>query len=135
MRHGRDNMPVATTTEFWDARLNGENPEDPDTTNANTTWSKTGSGSPSASGGAWRVADNDYHIVPTTNAYSMVACFSYNAAPNNGEQIMFMDNGTHSVAVQVAANGTFSLVGASTATTGDLDPDMTEEVPVPKILR
>ena len=128
-------MPVATTTEFWDARLNGEDPTDPDTTNANTTWTKTGSGSPAVSGGAWRVSDNDYNIVPTTTAYSMVASLSYNSAPSNGEQIMFMDNGTYSVAVQVAADGKFSLVGATTATTADLDPDMGEEVAVPTILR
>ena len=128
-------MAVASTTEYWDARLNGEDPENPDTTNSNTTWAKSGVGAPEASGGAWRVSDNDYNIVPTTTAYSMVVALSYNSTPSNGEQIMFMDNGTYSVAVQVAANGAFSLVGATTATTGDLDPDMGEEVAVPTILR
>jgi len=128
-------MAIATTTQWWDARLNGENPELPDTTNTNTTWSKTGAGTPAASGGAWRVSDNDYNFVPTTTAYSMVVCLDYDSAPNAGEQIMFMDNGTYSVGVEVAAGGAFSLVGATTATTGDLDPDMTEEVAIPTIMR
>mgnify|MGYP003659663694 CR=1 FL=1 len=79
-------MAVATTTEFWDARLNGEDPTDPDTTNDNTTWTRTGSGSPAVAGGAWRVSDNDYNIVPATTAYSMVASLSYNSAPNNGRR-------------------------------------------------
>tara|TARA_Y100001938_G_C8095498_1_gene437897 strand:- start:2988 stop:4061 length:1074 start_codon:yes stop_codon:yes gene_type:complete len=128
-------MAVATRTDYWDARLNGDNPVSPTDTSLNEVWTKTGSGSPAASGGAWRVSDNDYHITPTTTAYTLFTCFNYNSTPNNGEVIMFLDNGTHSVQVQVAAGGTFSLVGATTATSPDLDPDMTDEEPVPLILR
>ena len=128
-------MTVAKTTEYWTSRLNGDNPESPTDTDNNLAWTKTGSGSPAASGDAWRVLDNDYHVTPTTSAYTLLACFEYSSTPSNTEQIMFLDNGVHSVSVKVAAGGTFSLVGATTVTTPDLDPDLTDEDPIPLILR
>tara|TARA_R110000744_G_scaffold33061_8_gene77064 strand:- start:134 stop:1219 length:1086 start_codon:yes stop_codon:yes gene_type:complete len=132
---GSEMMAIATTVQFWTSRMNGANPESPADTSSNLVWIKTGAGSPAASGGAWRVSNNEYKVIPTSSAYTLLACLNYEATPNTGETILFLDNGVHSVSVNVAAGGKFSIVGATTKTSHDLDPDMTEDIPVPVLLR
>ena len=99
----------------------------------NDSW--TGSGG-SASGGNWVITNGTWSITPTTTAYTMVACIEYTTAPNSGDVLMRLDNGTHRVEVQSTGNNTsLSLVGASTVTVSDLDLSLAEDKPVSLILR
>lgn len=128
-------MAIATRTQFWTSRLNGEDPTNPTVANSqnNEAWTATGSGA-SASGGYWSVTDARYHIVPTTDAYTMLSVLKYTTAPDDNEVLMKLDNGTHAVEVQ-AFGKKFKLVGTTTATSIELDPLMTFDSPVPVILR
>tara|TARA_R100001463_G_scaffold19613_7_gene48155 strand:- start:112 stop:1182 length:1071 start_codon:yes stop_codon:yes gene_type:complete len=128
-------MAIADRVTFWTSRMNGENPTSLLANENNEAFTATGAGSPSASGGAWRVSNKVYHVTPTTNEYTLVTCFKYVSAPNDDETIMFLDNGTHSVRVQKTTGGKVKLVGATTATSEDLDPTMAEDIPVPLMLR
>lgn len=130
-------MAIATTSQFWTTRLNGENPTSPSVANTqnNEAFSITGSGA-SASGEYWRVTDARYSITPTEEEYTLFAVLSYNSAPDNDEVLMSLDNGTYKV--EVKADGTtekVKLVGATTVTSAELDIDMTEDNPVPLVLR
>ena len=128
-------MAIATRTQFWTSRLNGEDPTNPTVANSqnNTAWTATGSGA-SASGGYWSVTDARYHIVPTTDAYTMLATFQYTTAPDNDEVLMKLDNGTKKVEVK-AFGQKVKLVGATTATSDDLDISMATDSAVPIMLR
>jgi len=125
-------MAIATTEQFWNHRLNGEDPTSP-TGDNNTAFSATGSGA-SEVDKYWVVTDARYNVTPTTNAYTLFTVFQYTVAPNNDEILMSLDNGTKKV--DVKAFGTkIKLVGATTVTSIDLDPLMAEENPVPLALR
>ena len=111
-------MAVATKTQYWSSRMTGQDPSAL-TGTFNDSW--TGSGG-SASGGNWVITNGTWSITPTTTAYTMVACIEYTTAPNSGDVLMRLDNGTHRVEVQSTGNNTsLSLVGASTVTVSDLD--------------
>ena len=125
-------MAIATTEQFWNHRLNGEDPTSPSGDN-NNAFSATGSGA-SEVDKFWVVTDARYNVTPTTDAYPLFAVFQYTVAPNNDEVLMSLDNGTKKV--EVKAFGTkVKLVGATTVTSIDLDPLMAEENPVPLALR
>lgn len=125
-------MAIATTEQFWNHRLNGEDPTSPSGDN-NNAFSVTGSGA-SEVDKFWVVTDARYNVTPTTDAYTLFAVFQYTVAPNNDEVLMSLDNGTKKV--EVKAFGTkVKLVGATTVTSIDLDPLMAEENPVPLALR
>ncbi len=128
-------MAIATRTQYWTSRLNGENPTNPTVANSqnNEVWTATGSGA-SASGGYWSVTDARYHIVPTTDAYTMLAVFQYTTAPDNDGVLMKLDNGTKKVEVK-AFGQKVKLVGATTATSDDLDISMATDSAVPIMLR
>ena len=92
--------------------------------------------SSSPSGGYWVITNGTWTITPTTNDYTLVTCLEYTTAPNSGEVLMRLDNGTHRVEVQSTGNATsLSLVGSSTVTVSDLDLSLTEDKPVSLILR
>tara|TARA_A100001201_G_scaffold25249_2_gene28420 strand:- start:3170 stop:4237 length:1068 start_codon:yes stop_codon:yes gene_type:complete len=118
-------MAIAGTQDYWTSRFNGVDPTVGDA--LNTAFSESGatgvaSTSSDAFGvGYWKVSDKTYSQTPTTNAYTIVGCFYYETAPSNGTVLMKLDNGSAKVEVQV--NGTkFNLVGASTASTVELNP-------------
>jgi len=125
-------MAIATTSQFWTSRLNGEDPTSPPGSNQ-TAFSATGSGA-SASGGDWVVTDARYSQTASTGANTLLSCISYTVAPNADEVLMAIDNGTHRVEVK-ASGQKVKLVGSSTATSDDLDISMVEENPVPLVLR
>lgn len=119
-------MAIATTTQYWTSRYNGTDPTVTGPTNEE--YSATGSGA-STSGGYWVVTDQVLSIVPTSTEYTMLACFYYNTAPDASEVLMSLDNGTHKAEVKV--NGAkFSLVGATTENTIDVDIDASDDAPV-----
>ena len=125
-------MAVATKTQYWDSRMNGEDPSALGGT-FNDSWSGSGG---SASGGYWVITNGTWTITPTTNDYTLVTCLEYTTAPNSGEVLMRLDNGTHRVEVQSTGNATsLSLVGSSTVTVSGLDLSLTEDKPVSLILR
>jgi len=125
-------MAVATKTQYWDSRMNGEDPSALSGT-FNDSWSGSGG---SASGGYWVITNGTWTITPTTNEYTLVTCLEYTTAPNSGEVLMRLDNGTHRVEVQSTGNATsLSLVGSSTVTVSDLDLSLAEDRPVSLILR
>ena len=125
-------MAVATKTQYWDSRMNGEDPSALSGT-FNDSWSGSGG---SASGGYWVITNGTWTITPTTNEYTLVTCLEYTTAPNSGEVLMRLDNGTHRVEVQSTGNATsLSLVGSSTVTVSGLDLSLAEDKPVSLILR
>lgn len=125
-------MAIAKTEEFWNHRLNGENPTSPTGEN-NNAWTAVGSGA-SEVDKYWVVTDAKYNVTPTTNAYTLFTVIQYTSEPNNDEVILSLDNGSYKV--EVKAFGTkVKLVGATTITSIDLDPLMAEENPVPLALR
>ena len=125
-------MAIATTEQFWNHRLNGEDPTSPTGEN-NAAFSATGSGA-SEVDKFWVVTDARYNVTPTTDAYTLFSVFQYTVAPNNDEVLMSLDNGTKKVEVK-AFGSKVKLVGATTVTSIDLDPLMAEENPVPLALR
>jgi len=128
-------MSIATTEEYWNHRLNGENPTSP-TGEFNGAWTATGSGA-SEVNKWWVVTDARYNVTPTTDAYTLFAIIKYGSTdPDNGEVLMKLDNGTHKVEVQATGNiQTLRLVGATTIETEYLDIKMLNDYPVPLALR
>ena len=125
-------MAIATKTQYWNSRMNGTDPSDLSGT-FNDSWSGSGG---SASGGYWVITNGTWTITPTTSAYTLFACLEYTTAPDNGEVLMRLDNGTHRVEVQsTGTNTSLSLVGATTATLTDLDLTLAEDEPVSLMLR
>jgi len=133
-------MAIATTTQFWTNRMTGENPTAL-VGDEQTQWGTAVSGSASAVNGNWVITSNTYYsLTPTTNAYTMVAVFSFSdasAIPSNGAVLMSLDNGTKKVEVRSkGALDKLDLVGATTVTTRDLDLDASEgDDPIPLVLR
>lgn len=126
-------MAIATTSQFWTSRLNGDDPTSPTVTRNNTVFSATGSGA-SASGGDWVVTDARYSQTASTGGNTLLACLSYTSVPNADEVLMAIDNGTHRVEVK-ASGQKVKLVGSSTTTSKNLDISMADENPVPVLLR
>ena len=126
-------MAIATTSQFWTSRLNGDNPTSPTVPRNNTVFSATGSGA-SASGGDWVVTDARYSQTASTGGNTLLACLSYTSVPNADEVLMAIDNGTHRVEVK-ASGQKVKLVGSSTTTSDDLDISMADENPAPVLLR
>ena len=129
-------MAIATTSQFWTSRLNGEDPASPAVARNNEVFSVTGSGA-SASGGDWVVTDARYSLTPAVGSYTILSCISYGVTdPDNGEVLMALDNGTYRVEVQATGNiQTLRIVGATTVETEYLDLKMLNDEPVPVVLR
>tara|TARA_R100000458_G_scaffold2980_2_gene2435 strand:+ start:2453 stop:3532 length:1080 start_codon:yes stop_codon:yes gene_type:complete len=133
-------MAIASTTDFWTARMNGEDPTAL-VGNEQTNWTKSVTGTSSAVNGNWVISANEYYTqTPTTNAYTMVAIITFSnsgALPSNGTVLMSLDNGTKKVEVRAKGNAsTLDLVGATTVTTRDLDIDASEgDDNIPLVLR
>jgi len=127
-------MAIATTSQFWTSRLNGEDPASPTVARNNTVFSAAGSGA-SASGGDWVVTDARYSQTASTGGNTLLACISYTVVPNTTEIIMAIDNGTHRVEVK-ASGQKIKLIGTSTVESSEeLDISMVEQNPVPLVLR
>ena len=136
-------MSIATTTEYWTSRMNGGNPASlTDYGQDNESFTLTGTGSDgSVVGESWQIASAGsgqlYHVTPTTDEYTIITCFKYTVAPADGTVLMKLDNGTHKAEVHATGNSqTVKLVGATTATSRDLDLAQADSFePVPIMLR
>lgn len=125
-------MAVATTSQFWNTRMNGGDPTSlTGTNNASFTLS---SGSGSVSGDYWSITNGIYAITPTTENLTMFAVFKYSSIPSDDTILMVLDNGTYRVEVK-SFNQKLKLVGATTVTSIELDPSMTTVDAVPLVLR
>tara|TARA_R110000737_G_scaffold351651_1_gene394549 strand:+ start:1817 stop:2878 length:1062 start_codon:yes stop_codon:yes gene_type:complete len=127
-------MAVATTSQYWTSRMLGENPTSPTSTENNQVFSAVGSGASVTADDYWAVTDAQYHITPTTTAYTIFTVMKYATTPSNNEVLLTLDNGNYRVEVQVFGQK-LKLVGATTVTSDDLDIVMAEENPVPLTLR
>ncbi len=113
-------MSIATTTQFWTSRMNGELPSaltgyGQDNDSFALTAGIGGDGSVVGNSFVISGSGQNWSITPTTTAYTMVACFKYGVTPADGTVLMKMDNGTHKVEVQ--SDGTddkIKLVGNTT---------------------
>tara|TARA_R100000995_G_scaffold46027_1_gene21697 strand:- start:4073 stop:5158 length:1086 start_codon:yes stop_codon:yes gene_type:complete len=135
-------MAIATTSEYWNSRMNGTDPTDlPGIAQFQQDWTLTGNAA-AASGDYWQITNNSvYSIAPSADytEYTLVSSFIFSDAaniPNAGTVLMSLDNGTHKVEVKSKGNAsTLDLVGATTTTTEDLDLAMAEDDPVAIVLR
>jgi hypothetical protein len=125
-------MAIATTDQFWNHRLNGDDPTSP-TGDNNNAWTATGSGA-SEVNKWWVVTDARYNVTPTSTAYTLYTMLQYTSTPDNDEVLLALDNGTYKVEVK-AFGEKVKLVGATTVTSDDLDISMAEDNPVPLSLR
>ena len=137
-------MAIATKTQFWTSRLNGENPASPSVAAIadNDAWTEVGSagGGSATTDDYWTItSDQEWKVVPTSSEYTIVGVFYFSDAsniPTNGTVLMSLDNGTHKVEVKSkGTNAKLDLVGATTVTTHDLDLDMGDSDAVPVFLR
>ena len=127
-------MAIATKTQYWESRMRGSNPASL-TGTFNDAWS-TAAGGGTATNGRWVITNGVYNITPSTSDYTMVACLEYTTAPDAGEVLMRLDNGTHRVEIKSTGNSTsLSLVGSSTVTISNLDLALAEDNPVSTIVR
>ena len=87
--------------------------------------------------GDYVITNQTFSISPSITDATIVACFAYTAAPNNGEVLMALDTGTHRVEVQATGDSqTLKIVGTSTVTTRNLDLAKADTFdPVPLIAR
>ena len=133
-------MAIATTTDFWTARMNGEDPTALEGSEQ-TNWTKSVTGTSSAVNNNWVITANEYYTqTPTSNAYTIVAIITFSnsgALPSNGTVLMSLDNGSKKVEVRAKGNAnTLDLVGATTVTTRELDIDASEgDDSIPLVLR
>jgi hypothetical protein len=125
-------MAIATTNQFWNHRLNGDDPTFP-TGDNNNAWTATGSGA-SEVNKFWVVTDARYNVTPTSTAYTLYTMLQYTSTPDDDEVLLALDNGTYKVEVK-AFGEKVKLVGATTVTSDDLDISMAEDNPVPLSLR
>tara|TARA_R110001606_G_scaffold188398_4_gene336138 strand:- start:575 stop:1663 length:1089 start_codon:yes stop_codon:yes gene_type:complete len=133
-------MSIATTTEYWTSRMNGGNPGAlTEYGQDNASYSLTGTADDgSAVGDSWQIANvgsgQYWSVTPTTNDYTVVACFKFTSVPTNNTVLMEVDNGTHKAQVQATGDlQTLKLVGATTVTITDLDlaqTDSFDSVPI-----
>ena len=114
-------MSIATTTEYWTSRMNGGDPSSlTGYGQDNLSYTLSGTGSDGeAVGKNWKIKNDGsgqyWSVVPTTDDYTMVACFKFTTAPTNNTVLMELDNGSKKVQVQSAGDlQTLKLVGATT---------------------
>lgn len=136
-------MSIATTTDFWTSRMNGGDPSDlTGYGQDNKSFTLTGSSlDGTASNNSWRITDanggQEWSQVPTTTAYTVVACIKYETTPADGTVLISLDNGTHKVEVQSAGDDeTLRLVGTTSVTRGSLDiKQVAAFEPTPLVIR
>ena len=137
-------MAIATKTQYWTSRLNGDNPADPSVAAIadNEAWTEVGSagGGSATTDDYWTITSNqEWKVVPTSNEYTIVGVFYFSDSsniPTNGTVLMSLDNGTHKAEVRSkGTNAKLDLVGATTVTTHDLDLDMGDDDAVPVFIR
>ena len=127
-------MAIATKTQYWSSRMKGGDPASlSGTFNDDFTLA---SGSGSASGGDWVIANGTYSITPTGTANTLVAVLEYTTAPDDDTVLMSIDDGSKRVEVRsTGSNTSLKLVGTTTVTISDLDLAKAEENPTTLILR
>lgn len=131
---------IAKKEHFWTARVAGTDPASPIGDN-NTAWTLAGSSSDGAvQGNAWRISGSgqtwSQTVANDDNDLTIICGIRYESIPADDTVLMTLDNGSHRV--QVKSNGTATkvkLVGASTATSPELDLDVSEDDSVPVLLR
>lgn len=127
-------MGIAKSTDYWVSRLSGNDPTNPNGKN-NTAWTKTGGSGGSVSGNAWRITNGFYKYSTTNTEMTLMCAIGINTAPSVNENLMVLDNGTHRVELVYDSTNKVRIIGAGSATSPELDLTMTEENPVPCLLR
>ncbi len=125
-------MAIATTSQFWNYRLNGDDPTNPVGTN-NGTWT-TESGSGTDTDAYWVVNAGYWKVVPTTDEYTIFAAIQYTSVPTDGTVLLRLDNGSRKVEVR-SSGQKIELVGDQAVMSDELDISMVESNPTPLILR
>lgn len=133
-------MAISKGTDFWSARLNGQDPTAPVGKN-NTAWTlDSGSSSNGTSiEGKWRVTGAQMWkqtVANDDNDLTIMGAISFTTFPSGDEDLLILDNGTHRVRLAVSA-GTdkVKLRGATDALSDTLDLKMTDDYAVPIIFR
>ena len=124
-------MAVADKNSYWTSRMVGDNPASLSGAN-NASFSGSGG---TDSNDSWTITNSTYSI-GGTGAMTMVTMLSLTTAPNAGDVLMRLDNGSKRVEVQSKGNLTqLDLVGTTTVIISDLDLNMAEDNAVPLMLR
>jgi hypothetical protein len=133
-------MGIAKNSHYWSARVGGTDPSSP-IGEYNNAWSLTGlSGDGSVNGDAWRIEGSgqiwSQTVADSENDLTIICAMKYVSNPDNDEVLMTLDNGSYRVEVKAnGSNNKVKLVGATTATSSDLDLSMAEDDAVPSLLR
>lgn len=135
-------MTVSKQTDYWSARLNGQNPTNPVGEN-NTAWTlNSGNLSDGVSNnGYWRITSSSggqvwkQTVADAENDLTIICAIHKETAPNANEMIMALDNGTHRIEVQSVSLNKIKLVGNTSVESPSLDFPMAEDSAVPIVLR
>jgi hypothetical protein len=128
-------MAVATRTQYWTSRINGEDPTDPEQVHHNTAFSVVGSGA-SANGDYWRVTDAQYTVTHTETSATLLIALKVDTLPASDEEIASLSIGDKKVSVLLTSNASkLKLVGTTTTTVTGLDLKMAEDDAFLTILR
>ena len=137
-----ENMAIATTSQYWTSRVNGENPTSPASTSNNQAWSQDGSGG-AADSDYWKVTASQYFYLPSgvlsgNNLTLLVGLYYSDSANIPADNTLLLRVRTATHVVEVKSTGSASsikLVGATTTTITGLDLTMAEADPSQLMLR
>jgi hypothetical protein len=132
-------MPVATTTEYWTSRLDGNDPASPVGMDNAVFAGSAGE----ADGLNWKINTTNglgyYTLTPTSTAYTLFIALSYTDSsdlPQAGTVLAELDNGTKKVSIQADGSaGKLNIVGATTETFEGLDLIMADTDAIPTTIR
>jgi hypothetical protein len=135
-------MTVSRQTDFWTARLNGQDPASPVGMN-NTAWSLDSgdAGDGVSQNGYWQITSSSggqlwkQTVADDDNDLTLICAIHQESAPDTDEVIMALDNGTYRVEVQIIDIHQVKLVGSTSVESPNLDFKMGEDTAVPIILR
>jgi hypothetical protein len=136
-------MAVSNQTDFWTARLNGQDPANPVGDN-NTAWALDAgdAGDGASSNGYWRITSAlggqtwKQTVADADNDLTLMCAVHIESVSDADEVLMALDNGTHRIEVQSVGDlHKVKLVGTTTVESPNLDFAMGEETAVPIILR
>jgi len=135
-------MTVSRQTDYWTARLNGQDPTSPVGMN-NTAWSLDSgdAGDGVSQNGYWRITSSSggqswkQTVADDDNDLTLICAIHQESAPDADEVIMTLDNGTYRVEVQIIDIHQVKLVGSTAVESPNLDFEMGDDAAVPIILR
>ncbi len=127
-------MGIAPSSAFWSSRLAGNDPTAPvGDNNTAFTLASGDAGDGSSTSGYWRIVSGSGGQIWSRTAsadgdMTVVAAFKFVSAPDNGETLLSLDNGSKKIELKSKGNTTsLDFVGATTTTITDLDLSNTED--------